>query len=794
MDEDDTLSDDAQLLILAALDGHQALADLAGYTPKPRPEPTKEDEPEPIGAFLKRITVEGFRGIGTKTQLDLDPNPSLTVVSGRNGSGKSSFAEALEVALTGTTYRWKDRTSQWSEHWRNIHAGTNPRIEVTLAEENVGPTALTVEWAPNADLEDATTAVQRNGQKKEGGFASLGWTQPLQTYRPLLTYEELGALLQGRPSDLYDAISTVLGLEQVTTALKALDEYRKRFTPLETKVKADKKAVTQDLGALDDERAAGATKLIKAKHVETEQLRQLATGTGGETATAARLRALQEIVFPAKAECDEKSAELTKAVAALAQVADRVGDGLQRREALIDAALAIHDHDGDQLCPLCGTGTLDTPRVEELRTERAQHKHDMAELQAARTAARNAQTRAVALLTVVPPVLSQDLPPQIATEATELGDAWATWAQVPAGRLEIAEHLKASGPVREKLAELQAAVDELIASADEAWGKVAARLAAFADDQEAWAAQESDATAAKGAHKWLKDNEIVLKNERVRPIAQEAKRIWAGLRQESNVEIAGLTLEGANTRRHVEIKAQVDGEDAGALSVMSQGELHSLALALFLPRATMPESPFRFVVLDDPVQAMDPAKVDGLVHELLRIAKTRQVIVFSHDDRFASAVRRAPKDVPVKIYEVTRATNSTVTLAVTFSPAKRYLNDAFALVKDEQLPVETLRRVLPGLLRLALEAQAREVFFGRELVKGTPHDDVEKAWGAAHKTRARLALALEDPAKIEVWLDTKYRRRALHKANAVHSQLDGDLVEACHDVKRTVEDVKSGAK
>ena len=64
-----------------------------------------------------------------------------------------------------------------------------------------------------------------------------------------------------------------------------------------------------------------------------------------------------------------------------------------------------------------------------------------------------------------------------------------------------------------------------------------------------------------------------------------------------------------------------------------------LALALFLPRATMPESPFRFVVLDDPVQAMDPAKVDGLVKVLLEIAKTRQVVVFSHDDRFASAVR-----------------------------------------------------------------------------------------------------------------------------------------------------------
>ena len=49
---------------------------------------------------------------------------------------------------------------------------------------------------------------------------------------------------------------------------------------------------------------------------------------------------------------------------------------------------------------------------------------------------------------------------------------------------------------------------------------------------------------------------------------------------------------------------------------MSQGELHALALALFLPRATAADSPFRFVVLDDPIQAMDPAKIDGFVQVL----------------------------------------------------------------------------------------------------------------------------------------------------------------------------------
>ena len=60
----------------------------------------------------------------------------------------------------------------------------------------------------------------------------------------------------------------------------------------------------------------------------------------------------------------------------------------------------------------------------------------------------------------------------------------------------------------------------------------------------------------------------------------------------------------------------MDGVEGAALGVMSQGELHALALSLFIPRATLPESPFRFIVIDDPVQSMDPARVDGLARVL----------------------------------------------------------------------------------------------------------------------------------------------------------------------------------
>ena len=100
---------------------------------------------------------------------------------------------------------------------------------------------------------------------------------------------------------------------------------------------------------------------------------------------------------------------------------------------------------------------------------------------------------------------------------------------------------------------------------------------------------------------------------------------------------------------------------------MSQGELHALALALFLPRATAADSPFRFVVLDDPIQAMDPAKIDGFVQVLADIAQTHQVIVFSHDDRLASVIRETGVDA--RLIEVVRESGSKVTVRDNVNPA-----------------------------------------------------------------------------------------------------------------------------
>jgi len=792
LDADQRLTEDAKYLILQALEGEELGTD------QPRPQRSEhtaeelDEPPEPAGAFIKSIIVQGFRGIGDQARLDIAPRPGLTIVSGRNGSGKSSFAEALEVALTETTYRWRNkRSKQYQEAWRNIHSDVEPGIEVVLAEESVGQTRVFAKWS-NDSLDSLSLSMQRKGMKKEQGIASLGWDAALTTYRPLLSYDELDGILATEPSKLYDAISTVLGLEQVANAIDRIAKFSASLTSQSRQLKKDKGDLLFSLGSVTDERTTAAEGLLRQRDLDTKAMRDLATGVSAVDSDAMRLRILSSLSVGKADESRQAAANLRDAVAEMAAASDDAAQALELLTKFKQTALELHAHQGDMPCPVCGKGFIDTSWATATTAEIEQNTAMLKKITAARQRLQAARTAARRCLSDPPPVLQQDPPSEVAEHVQAALAAWTRWADGPSDDLALAEHLERTWPTLESVvAELVSRATETAGERDDAWAPLATRLAALADAADRWHRLKPTDDAAKAGAKWLKANDLQLKNERLAPISREAAQIWEDLRQESNVELAGLRLEGTHTRRHLSIDAAVDGQEVGALAVMSQGELHALALTLFLPRATLADSPFRFVVLDDPVQAMDPAKVNGLVAVLSRIARDRQVIVFTHDDRLATAVRRSP--VNAQILEVQRGSESHVSIANTFDPPSRYLRDAAALIKDDGLPEGTLRRVLPGILRLAIESACRDTFFTTELSKGTPRLDVEEQWDSARTTSNRLALSIPDSR--DRWLRPEHRRKALGICTAgVHNQLQGDPTQAHNFVRRTVEDIRSGAR
>jgi hypothetical protein len=222
---------------------------------------------------------------------------------------------------------------------------------------------------------------------------------------------------------------------------------------------------------------------------------------------------------------------------------------------------------------------------------------------------------------------------------------------------------------------------------------------------------------------------------------------------------------------------------------MSQGELHSLALSLFIPRATLPESPFRFIVVDDPVQSMDPARVDGLARVLQSAAKDRQVVVFTHDDRLPESVRRL--GIAAVVVEVTRRENSVVELRPAHDPIKRYIDDAMTVVKTDGLPQDAARRVVPGLCREAVEAACQTSVRRRRIGRGEPRTDVEDLLQKEGKLTSLAALALfDDPARagdVMARLNKENPRSAdvFRWCNAgAHEAQPGDLLDKVRDAEK----------
>lgn len=805
------LSEESALLVLAALDGDELLDSyLDEGTPVQRPRESSDAEVVPAnGVVLTSIRVEGFRGIGPESELRIAPKPGLTVVVGRNGSGKSSFSEALELVLTGGTYRWANKGTEWRDHWRNLHHPT-ARISIGLVEEGVGPISVTSTWANEQKAVDGRVVrAQVKGEPQVDGIDHLGWKTALEQFRPILSYEELGGMLEGKQSDLYDALASILGVEQVSDAvkrLKARSTVRKGPCDVAT---TRRKELQKWAAGSTDSRAVKAAALLRKSDPDTSALRAIATGSPQvDQGPVNALRLLAAIAGPDQGILGREVTQLRVAKNELADAGASVSQRKRDRLRLLEAGLRLHANHGDQTCPICHVGELDAPWAESSRLLAENQKAEFEGVELAHQTFEIAFDSLSKCLEQPPSTLKAAPVTSLQGPVDDARIAWAVWARAAvsrdaAGADDLIQHVESALPILvEALDNLREAARTRMAELDDEWQPLAGAIAGWCDDWESWKVAEPVVSQLQSAAKWLTDSDLALKNERLAPIETEARKAWERLRQESNIDLGTLKLTGSNTSRRLRVSGAIDGQPVDSFAVFSQGELHALALSLFLPRATLAESPFRFVVLDDPVQAMDPAKVDGLVELLGALGKTRQVLVFSHDDRLPAALRRSSYDAT--ILEVGRGSNSVVSVSTSQNPTTRYLDDAHGLImewRSDKLTEEDLRRTLPGLFRFAIESAAKDRYFETRLKAGASIHELERTWSDTHATKRRVNLAIfgEQPAEHEAqaWANLAHRKAALgvaaggfHKGLASWASPD----DAHHNAKRLVDDIRCGSK
>ncbi|WP_345962874.1 AAA family ATPase [Streptomyces sp. BRB040] len=709
--------------------------------------------------YLGNIAVTGFRGVGSKALLKLKPKPGVTLVVGRNGSGKSSIAEAIETLFTGTNAHCTGQHPSHAVRWRNLHQGERTVVEARLTVEgDPSPSTLTRTWTGDA-FTDSEAVLRRPGHGTMP-LEQAGWEQATRAHRPFLSYSDLNNLINGKPSEMYDNIAAILGLDALNAAARRLTATKKELDAVVNATKDRKPilhAALEEVG--HDDRALKALVAMEDKggsdHAVLDALIAGAPTADEGRLREARLEAAAEAESP---DLDRIGAAVDALRSAVADVDDLKGtaaaDAHSRAE-LLQAALDHSDrHADDTACPVCGTEqALD--REWATRAE-AQIAALLREAEAVREAevGLRAATRALHDL-VLPP---REIP-------AVLAEPWQAWDDCRriTDPVELAERaLKATVTLTDACAIVAGAAREELAAMDERWHAVVGLLAEWTNLSREAEAAGPRRTEVSAALNWVKKLTTEIRDLRVDAFAGHTQRIWEKLRQQSSVDLTHVGLHGserANVRKLV-MDVTVDDTEASALGVMSQGELHSLALSLFLPRTATADSPFGFVVIDDPVQSMDPAKVDGLAHVLDELGRDRQVVVFTHDTRLPHAFRS--QGLPVTVLKVERGEKSKVHVTCDTDPVKEAIGNAMALARTSNCSETALRHVLPSLCREALATAIVEAAWLRRNRTGWSADRLQDAIDATERLLPLASFALFDDGLVHPDDEVKNRLRHLY--------------------------------
>jgi len=167
--------------------------------------------------FLKRISIEGFRGVNNQGDpLVLNLNPTKVVsVFGANGSGKSSIFEALEYAIFGVVNRLDklQRVEQPEQYYNNkFHKGPATIVLHFVADDNSSQVSITV-------------------QRTEQGQRIVSGTVPnpeafLQSIRAdtlLINYKTFEDFVLDNPLSRGRQFSRLLGLETISNIRASLN-------------------------------------------------------------------------------------------------------------------------------------------------------------------------------------------------------------------------------------------------------------------------------------------------------------------------------------------------------------------------------------------------------------------------------------------------------------------------------------------------------------------------------------------------------------------------------------------
>ncbi|WP_410603323.1 AAA family ATPase [Amycolatopsis sp. lyj-90] len=676
--------------------------------------------------FLRSIELAGFRGAangsgapGATTEpfrLDFPASAGLVVVHAPNGTGKSTVTDALEVALFGGTGGASGFNPDDARGAVVSHSGLVDS-EVGVVLENGRGDTLHFEWNAGAGVESAI-AIWRSDTQHEVEITPGGkWASSVASRRPVVGYDHLTHRL--RADNAVDIVEATLAMGDVWSQLRSfLDEYLAQAAAAAAAWQLARARVETAVAEVDEVLALRypdfeVPRPVRLPETPAEDVEGWFHAEFGDCEECIEhLTVDPQLSVDVVTSIEAARTAVEKNIRTKRDSGQEIwsGGGIEALEMLISRI----DADPNSDCPMCGADGVhwsDRARSvsrglrsvhEEFNLTRTELAH-LGRLLVERVLPVLRRAKGIVALESSAVRLAERVEVLVGHEPAAEGDlAWTILTGLVVDT-EFADNIE----------------DLLQEVATSAWESVWTSERRRNCRQLVEAHREHGATAAsvsacESALQRLAKAFDAVHRDRRDVLERDVQSLLQVLLADAGLE--GLELAPAPSlttgRAHkTGPRLRLNGHEAG-LGVLSAGQYNAFVLSLLL--AAGKTDPFRFLVVDDPVHALDDLRIDAFAALVERyVTEGRQMVLLTHDDRLVDVLRL--KVGQVILLKLGRDQHNNLQCVDSTHPWQVLVEDAWSVLRrgvgggpNRVLSDATLALLTLSLCRQAIDAVLRE--------------------------------------------------------------------------------------
>ena len=743
---------------------------------------------------IRTIELAWFRGAAGAVALE--PNGKSMVVYGENGSGKSSFVDAVEYVLNNGSIehlRTEYSGSRQEKAIPNTHKPANAKSTLSFKFQN--SSELKIQFNPN-------------GSSKRLAGESIAMDE--WAYRQtVLRQDEVAKFIHDTKGEKYSALLPLFGLHKLEIAAENLRKLR-RTVESESKLREKKAGLQQStnlrnvtFGDQSDEQIAEAIHGLHAQYCGGDRGEADVLSLCGMTKIAIDRRTSQfsaddrqHVALKDLAGSNLKGT-VEQVRAASGKLAESIDSNISEKLAVLQAARAFAEtiEDATELnCPACGQAVTSDAFGEHVKTETER----LQELENAFDAYKSAVGSVSSCLESLKSNLRK---PEI--------KEWKDGLVEPA-LLDGLRHLERTSPDAlrencsvEELNAVESMLLPIITTAAEATKGAPPNVQTLTDDKKRLEVAEivmssrslqTEIDACENlmlvvtALEEELRSQIRQRSQRViDTISQDVESMWSTLHPGETIDGVGLSLP-AETDKAIDVVLKFHGRDQDSPRLtLSEGFRNSLGLCIFLSMAKQVADKEQPLVLDDVVVSLDRHH-RGMIQGLLEAEfYDRQVIILTHDREWYIELRQQlggdqrwdfrtllPYEAPeIGIRWSSRDSTFDDARAMLAERADSAGNDARKIM-DQELPLiaEKLKTSLPFLRSERNDRRGGHEFLERLIADGKKC--FQKRTGGQHVANTDAVDALETADRLLV----SWGNRGSHTFDVVRPEATS-LIDAC---------------